>query len=841
MSLFNHGWIGLDGAPIMGKAPPSLQVNAPPGVQMTPQQYGEVAHAFKAFTDAVRFSPNPEGFHSRDRTLRDGSRVRMTANAGNFATEVWLPGTKGGQKLPHGFVVSAPWTAPRIYGRTLTGEGYTWEVKTSVVPQAGKPITGTNQLNLLGEDGEGGKSSYVPMVHQGQNTGLWRMKRAAAPAGEPGEAVPAMLRAGSTDTYVALILAKDGRVLDLKGETKHTLTPPDPLLMEAEAVQYLPGASFGNGSRAALYAWREAQLVTLGPTYYRVRTELVSLNEDAAMAAVDTSDAAFMAPAPPTMAIQNVFGPAVDTEDDAEDYLFLRLVLWTTNATPFIGDMVTNSDDGTGYLVRAVGDGIYYWGTTANKVDLEGQYSSYLQSIRWERNRVLSEPRIFGAAVKLPTQDGVEVVDIRNGSDYPSRFEFRGGYNSFVINTPPLGYFWGVGSATIRRAVLKDKRDGTADFQLTLGWTEYRMLSGTTTGLVSLRRVSTTLTKTAGVGSIPLEQMRFSSSVFPNPPIPYISGVPSTRPVPLGFYAAAQTDANVWLPGFDIDELIHASIYEAQAAPKPGPEVVLEDTPVTNTISYDLSSRYIIDYDHRARFLAAIRVDVICGGAKWRQSTTGHQGQLELEFNPKYTVKIYFEWKLGLKVGEILLTSDEASRPGFEFGIAKSDNPFFYPSTDPAYDIEYATPPEIHPPAEAMSQLKSLTRHQGVNPHLVAEDFLVGGGDESTHGIEFTDYPNGSAPSKAVTGMLYARTFKLGDLPDALWLLTATKCDAALGDSATLPKWAYMPALGETIANQRFHVELRDGEAVQWSDDIPASGSAGRPAPADRDLTLHRV
>ncbi|MEY2654129.1 MAG: hypothetical protein RLZZ524_1157, partial [Pseudomonadota bacterium] len=117
----------------------------------------------------------------------------------------------------------------------------------------------------------------------------------------------------------------------------------------------------------------------------------------------------------------------------------------------------------------------------------------------------------------------------------------------------------------------------------------------------------------------------------------------------------------------------------------------------------------------------------------------------------------------------------------------------------------------------------------------------------SSRGIEFSrvasDDSAGLPHRKFVTGMLYARTFRLADFPDALWLLTKTRCDMKLNgnDADELqPNWYYMSALKNTIDNTKFHIELRDGVLVQWSDEIPL-GFGAAPDAEDREISLHRV
>ena len=129
MTVYSRNWIGLDGQPLTGLLPSKLLVYGPPGQQLNAGQLGEVAHAFKLFNDAVRVSPVPNGYHVQNRTLRDGSRVRMTSNASAMTTEVWIKGG-GDELLYRGFVIE-----PKF-----TDEGPTdWPGETTLLAYGGAP------------------------------------------------------------------------------------------------------------------------------------------------------------------------------------------------------------------------------------------------------------------------------------------------------------------------------------------------------------------------------------------------------------------------------------------------------------------------------------------------------------------------------------------------------------------------------------------------------------------------------------------------------------------------------------------------------------------------------
>ena len=88
-----------------------------------------------------------------------------------------------------------------------------------------------------------------------------------------------------------------------------------------------------------------------------------------------------------------------------------------------------------------------------------------------------------------------------------------------------------------------------------------------------------------------------------------------------------------------------------------------------------------------------------------------------------------------------------------------------------------------------------------------------------------------------IEALVYGRTFKLSDFPDALWLLHSTKCDAS--EDGTGSDWFYMPTLKATIDNDTFHVEVRDGVHETWSDEF--APGPDQPLAAAREIKLYRV
>ena len=99
-SLVNQQWIGLSGEPVTGRIPPRLLVMN--GVEPTPGQMGLIAHHYKLLTYALHTAVIP--FLIQERTLVDGTRIRMVSNYGTDTVMVWPAGGSTKQTAYRGFI-----------------------------------------------------------------------------------------------------------------------------------------------------------------------------------------------------------------------------------------------------------------------------------------------------------------------------------------------------------------------------------------------------------------------------------------------------------------------------------------------------------------------------------------------------------------------------------------------------------------------------------------------------------------------------------------------------------------------------------------------------------------
>jgi hypothetical protein len=301
--------------------------------------------------------------------------------------------------------------------------------------------------------------------------------------------------------------------------------------------------------------------------------------------------------------------------------------------------------------------------------------------------------------------------------------------------------------------------------------------------------------------------------------------------------------------------------YTQTTAPQPTNkyEYPFNERPV-NTVDYALKSRYVIDFDQKGRFYAAIRCEVGCSGAEWEENLAVYKGYMQVKTNPEYTVKVWFECEWDGIFAQQLLVEETITRPMFEAITVSQFSPWYWPY--PVYidrDCKVRTPPEPVPDENFMMMFKNLASHQGVNTNLCCADVrpdIVGAeaaDAQSKDGIEYSHEENSivTPHTRYVTGQLYARTFKINDIQESLWLLKALKCDAVEGnfqpiDGPEKPTWYYHPVIKAALDVQR-HIEVRDGVIVQWSDNIPGETSGYPPTPAAppaataRSINLYRV
>lgn len=105
MTLVNPHWYAIGGEVMSGKPPPTLTVNAPPGVMLSAEQLTGVIHAHKLFCDAIRVSIDPDMLHVDFCLLPDGTQIQLTSIRGAHEVSVWPSGGQRVEPPYRGFVI----------------------------------------------------------------------------------------------------------------------------------------------------------------------------------------------------------------------------------------------------------------------------------------------------------------------------------------------------------------------------------------------------------------------------------------------------------------------------------------------------------------------------------------------------------------------------------------------------------------------------------------------------------------------------------------------------------------------------------------------------------------
>jgi hypothetical protein len=852
-SLTNQHWTSLSGEPITGRIPPTLRIMN--GVEPTPPQMGEIAHHYKLMTLAMKVSIIP--YMVQERTLVDGTRVRMVSSYGVDTVMAWpAGGKKNNFDLPHGFVVVTPYSVPRIYARNK--ETGVWSFSSKFVPQAAKGIASTNQVYQLVTDK---LPTIFPLV-LGSDKFLWDW---AAHKTEAGDAEPAPIPINlelqdpvnaAKRKYHPTHFSGDGKVLDKAAVTLFEMDDVLPAWdLDNEApLERLPAATDSSGKLATLQTYREKQWLSTDYFDVQHRHAILKRTDDAAYAlSLPYVDESFRVPAW-AGTTESVHRALSSLDDAAPDHGKIQLTN-VSSTEPLFGPQAAGefvSDFNSGYYWKEIPGvtrtyfGVVGYTTTpitaptivesGNAFTLESEYTP----------STVSDPICVAA---LPELDTIRLATITNEIVYPSTEYMRGGVAYASTGWAP-GYFeYGTEAVFIDRRDSRYTRTGTPRLKLSIQGSEwlaaYYLFEGVVDGRLIGRHATDkeyhkhdgNLALWRGYNLVPGGQPTWS---------------PKTTPTAIGQYATFHLDYESQILANDKKAEFTAMLDTPQ-----GWNTVMEvkEHPAM-TGEYTFTSRHIIDFDSRAGFLAAIVVEVVCTGARWDQNMdSSYPGALKVTTDPEYAVEIRFEsdWN-GMKASKVLAAAS-AVRPAFEFTLIRRDNPYIYPVFDPSKDLAIRMPPDISPPIDLYRQIKSLVGGQGANARLAVQDAIPdvppgAKSDKSDKGIEFSAMKNGEEipHRKYATGQLYVRQFKLSDFQDALWLLHSTACDAPENNfygppdgSDPRPPWFYMPALGEAIKNEVFRIEMRDGQIVDWTDEIPAKPGSVKPAKNDRDVKLYRV
>lgn len=872
MSLNDPFFTKFDGSPDLGRVPVRLIVNGTGA--LTPSQMLGVEHAYHQFRSAYRLSV--ADFHTERIRLNDGTVVWLWSLQGRDEVTVW-PGPDSDEgKLPHGFAVATNWQGPLLYCRDLNEEGVVRWLIGPPAPQISGHTASHYDNQAFRKDVEANEFFNLPHVRDHWDTVLWDYKMNGAPSVSATPVVPFLLKNSTTGVYAleSPHYAAGGKLIDAKGDVLYTMADEAPILVPEhpdypESVHQRAGITDAQGNQIALQAMR---FTVISPTFniwkFRFWNERINRTDDSAYALVERATTEFTTPWPQ----QTVTTVSINDNSLGEDPALLFKFKATSNLHP------------GGYHSSGMWHGHFGWSgpdawSDITGVMIRGSDNQSLRQIKQQDAGVATYDKLIATAGA--TEAGH--IQIERRLNYPAKVFWRGGshhkwsYTEDVAELllgsqfATLPYNYRVIDVAITRFNTEYDVDGTPTITAKLGWVDLLLLEGTTTGRMSGKEY---INQLGQIGIYPWVDSMFPWSNFyitqeikRTTDFPYVYDPYNPSGDPYPGYTAWANAANVKSLYWE-DYLAHGTGGSYLGATPPQPSVKYEypfNIRPSNTVSYDLKSRYVIDFDQKGRFYAAIRCEVTATGAAWKEDIAVYKGFMIKDTDPAYTVKIWFECNWGGEpfgppapgVSELLLAEETITRPMFEAITVSQFSPWYWPF--PAYidrDCKVRTPPEPVPDENFVMMFANLASHQGVNTNLCCADVrpdIIGTDIEKSYskdGVEYSYEDNGivTPHTRYVTGQLYARTFKLSDFYEAFWMLYQLKVNAAEGDVQDdgYPKWFYHPGIKAALDVTR-HIEVRDGVITQWSDNIPTKKSGfpptpePHPAPTDRIIKLYRV
>jgi hypothetical protein len=791
-------------------------------------------------------------FLIQERTLTDGTRIRMVSSYGTDTVMVWpTGGSDGYDKLAHGFAVTASWIDPQILGRAPKNR--MWHR----VPQATTEISGYNQAILWSTEKNETVLHVLPIVKAGSI--VWDML--PHKSGAPGW-MPFALKykppkaSGRLDFHPAHY--SDGHVIvNESGRTLLTGSDPAQVGENEEAFHQLPAFTDGKADFLGLQAYREAKV---GNSYrFAFVADKIKRTDKETYTIESTTHQQIWLPL--AMPMQSSSSSASDLGENPATSLQCKYIQGNYGGRGW-GTFVMI---GTAWVPTSSGSISFMENVVEQPISPPVAKSANAARLQIDEERA-PQKRVEGV-VAVASADFLEYISWEHEVSYPSSHKWRGGTETAAYTYDPLDSFYtssagyGTTSVTARRGDCEWVIATPVRSCFDLNWHKLNFFEGDVAGATKgnkyvdssfgkFKRTTGTVdvitdTDAATPNSVPIQETNPVTQPWESPPP---QGTVSVLDDKYSATAYAGDLRPKWI-----------SIAAGYAENGGHKEVETGYAAQTNTVEYSLTSRHVIDYDHRGRFYVALRVEVTCRGALWQHTPPDLIGTVRKISDGTYTAKIYIESMWNGKLRSELLAEDTCERPVFEATEIRISNPYYYPAADSSLDMLIRMPPLITPPAEAMRQLYTLAGHQGVNTNLACQDIEPHPpANDPKHisetGIEFSYTKNGReiAPKKYVPGCLYARTFKISDFSDALWLLGATQCDAPLDNKRNveppLPLWHYMPLLGAVIKDDVFHIEIRDGEIKEWSNLLVGKktneqgGKAQRPTdPSERKIKLYRV
>lgn len=766
---------------------------------LTPTQLGFVHQQFARHKAELALSLI--GLVVKDYKLPDGTRMQVISNSGQHRVTVWPAVPKHVIRLPHGFAVKSNWANPGIYGRRTDG-GVEWGWK-EYAPQVSRDTQGYDQVLRPAN------RIVLPLVlNVTEKFGWdWDLHSGYQAAIDPSDWLMPVNLVVQGEDYQAhrTHFALNDTLVKADGTELYAVAPSPAILFDPESQVALPGTSDSSGEQCALQHYRVAPLTD---SIWKFRF----CNEVLHRIALEEYEQLQRNVVEVVTPLAESTGTSLEINDSTLDESAAVTVFAVSHSYTASSSPPDQS-----------------WGFQSHPYDVSSMTTETEQASREILQQTAGTAETTDKLIAVGGDSSIAFVQLENRLDYPRTVNWRMGYLTRGYGYTMLPFSsgterYGRNGMTVQRRDMKYWIDGAPDVRLNLGWkVDYKILEGTTTGRQDGRHYKNTRLY---FGYFPTILSGSNVGIYVEP-VPFTPGAVNIR------------------------ESLVASVTDPyNTGLTQGTEVTtVADERPTNSGSYDLTSRYVIDYDHRGRFIAAIKVRVQCEDATWVEDQSVYEGYMKPDTHPTYTVDVWLETDWNGTVAATLLCSASGTHPAWEFLTLVKGNPYYYPPTpadiSAGRDAFYVyVPPVVRVADDAIRQMVNLAVHQGVNPHLACQDIRSDLTEEemttidSAAGIEYSvgdEQPH----TKRVTGQLYARTFNIAsDFPEALWLLHATKVSAKEDDGETGDDYFYFDGLKAALELDR-HVEVRDGVHVQWSDTLGSAES--RPAATARELELFQV
>lgn len=795
MTIINDRFISFGGEPIPGRVLPRLVVYVN---QVQGWQLDEIGSLYLKFCMANAVSV--ADYQVLERRLVDGTRVRMTSINSIDTIQVWPPAPGGEEKIPHGFAIATSWAdGVSIYGK----DSDQWDIRFPAPQFTYDGDASTIQVERVVD----GRLFILPVVipyAPSPASHRWDWAKHVLPAVEFSDPrpVPVPLQRGSLeidphDVDYAIgdtVYNKDGVELYRAEE------PPHILLDEEDLLHQFPANIDVAGSVLVLNTWRQAVISqTAGIVQFRFCSEaLQRVAAEAGNYLLKERQVTDILTMPSINSVVTVSESTTWDVNDADlNRPFLTDYPPETGFSMYVDSIASMVSGAAGVVIRPrTNDFLESFTTTTSR---KFPYHALKQGAQSEQ--------IVEKIISVPVSDSYDYVSLATIYAYPVTDKLWRNVTAQKVldyNGFPRSNNFNTGWDAISDRIDSNyKVEGRPYAELRMGWCDLKIFEGDVTGEMSGKHHKNTTTR------------RYAGDFTYN----HYNILYSTAP----FGTDAIEAKYQRLLSDDIGPILVA-IHDEYAST---PTTLTEQKSIPrNSVDYELTSRFIIDYDHKAHFYAAIKVVVKCHGAKWAGSED-FPYILDLVSLPTYDVTISFESNWSGVTAERELLTASAVMPGFDFRSVREVDVWRYPATE---TLTFYMPPTHAIDSSALGQLGMILNHQGVNQNLAVEQ-VMDGKDEfaSVTGLDFSfirnnrEIPHG----RHATGLIYARTFTVGEISGATWLLTATRCDASFKNLPDGEPWYYMPQLGDDIANKKFHIELRDGVLVDWSDEL-------EDAPADK-------